>query len=258
MTTEEQPPQSTHQGKSPEQPLPIGAPLPMYDPSNQELLADRDYFTVVNTERTRALREISVTSQAPRTFLGGDGLLWAMQHTNSAVGRHFQSHGLTDRLESGTPVESLDNLITNGIIKGKTFWTMPFSDVGGAGGFGADMPKTAGGIIVVGDYDKYFPIEGPANIRYVVLGEEYMRVLNVIENRYTAQGIQVIPWHDAPKILTEEVNKHSQTSYTYETVDPSQPIRYPPVKNRFRLPSAHKEPQTQEDATPAEDIGPVW
>lgn len=203
-----------------------GEQVSMYNPDNQiKLKGTENYLDVVNTERTRAAREIQAVSGIPVLANGGEGLEWAIRNTNREVGQRFRAHGVAKY-----PVEDLDRLITQGLSQDRTFYSMPFVEERKAGeAFGADMPKTEGGIIVLADYDTQFPTEGNPQIRYILLDEQYMQAADIMRQRYEKFGVEVVPWHDVPKILTENVNSHNpgQEKYSFNSVNPQSPVRYP-------------------------------
>jgi len=205
----------------------IGAPIPIYYPNNQIRLNGEDFATVVNTERTRALREITILTNSPRNATGGDGLEWAINHTDPNVGKHFQAHGLAKN-----PVEDLVVLMDKGLIAGKIFYSMPFIDVGNTSeAFGAQKIKTEGGLVLVSGYDEQFPQEGPMRLKYIIVGEEFIQTIQILRDRFKDLGIEIVPWHDAPIVLTRSYNEHNPDNYIeYQTVSESNPVRYPPKK----------------------------
>ena len=42
-------------------------------------------------------------------------------------------------------------------------------------------------------------------IKYVVVGEEYNRAIDLLREKYPK--VQIVPWHEAPRILTNEYNE---------------------------------------------------
>ena len=191
-------------------------PIPKYDPADQFNVAqlEQEYpewsthgddaeIVAVNYERTRALRKIGDETGIGRDIMfeiGGKGLEWAIDHTPREVGMEYDSHGIAGK--SGA-IEELDTLLKEGIKKDRLFYSMNFVyEPEASEGFGADRPFTAGGFIVVAERNKKLQNDG---IKYVVVGEEYVRVLDLLKRRYPQ--VIFIPWHEAPKVLTNEVNK---------------------------------------------------
>lgn len=253
-----------------------GVDIPTYSPDDQlKLKDDKDFLSVVGTEKTRAAREIDVslreyyrdlenTGNLPGGIYtdtkadGGEGLEWAVKNTDSNIGRHYQGHGLAKN-----PVEGLDNLIKEGVSKDRTLYSMSFIHSPEAeGALGADMPKTEGGIIVLSDYDKRFPYEGDPQIKYILVDEQYMRVVDIMQERYAEHGVKVVPWHDVPKVLSEDFHTHNPEKESQQTpsFDPENPPKYDfgPVKT----PDLYKpSPDNVVQTTPRNEGGPddpVW
>lgn len=72
---------------------------------------------------------------------------------------------------------------------------------------GADHPRAEGGIILIGNYDQTIRANG---IRYVVVGQEYVNVIDLLRQRYSQ--VEIIPWHEAPKKLTTVHNEKTGES----------------------------------------------
>jgi hypothetical protein len=217
--------EARHEEKTAESLSNKGAVVPIYNPDDQIKLKETDDFLkVVNTERTRVAREINKVSGIEALHDGGTGLVWAVENTDRKVGIHYQAHGVAKN-----PVEDLDTLITKGLSPDRVFYSMSFTKAGEfAGAFGAEMPKTEGGIIVVADYGTRFPREGDPKIKYLFLDEQYMRVVDAIQQRYEKYGVKVVPWHEVPKVLTEDANSCSpdKEKHDYKALDPKAPLRY--------------------------------
>ena len=94
---------------------------------------------------------------------------------------------------------------TNGIDKNREFYTMGLvkhEDLAVSGVNGAESPFTSRGFIVVAERGKKLKSDG---IKYVIVGAEYLRVLDILRKRYPQ--VTFIPWHGAPKFFTDEVSK---------------------------------------------------
>lgn len=202
-----------------------GVRVPKYDPNDQihsaqafthlshevisqELaLRDQDQF-LVGCEILRAMREIGQLARFNAfRLLGLDrpGLDWAIDNTDRSVGIKFDAHGIA----KGTPYELLDKLLTEGIRKDRTFYSMSFINAGRYGGaFGADRPFTSGGIIVVSDFGQLLI---DAGIKYVILGEEYNRLIDFLRKKYPQ--VEIVPWHDAPRVLAMAAMKATGQNY---------------------------------------------
>lgn len=190
--------------------------VPLYDPDDQifddtekfpeewerfrENIDDKDLFTVI-VEVTRAHREMTAARGISSHGIGGQGLEWALENINHEVGGSFQAHGLA----KGDPVVGLDKLLTNGVRNDQKFYSMGFHvQKEAAGAFGADHPFTTGGLIVVSEQGKDFTT---GQIKYVIVGEEYRRVVDLLRKKYPK--VKIVPWHDAPSVLTAEYNKYT-------------------------------------------------
>jgi len=162
---------------------------------------DPDIFTVL-VEKTKACREIDKKCGTNLSLaIGGEGLNWALDNVKFEVGESFQAHGIA----KGDPIVGLDTLLTGGIQKDRTFYSMGFhGHIGGSEALGADHPFTEGGIIIVSEFEKHFT-EG--KIKYVILGEEYRRVVDLMRRKYP--GVEIVIWHDAPATLVREYNHNT-------------------------------------------------
>lgn len=117
-----------------------GAPITMYDASKQISLEGGDFATVVNTERTRVLHEISKLTGVSRIDMGGDGLNWALENINKSVGERFQAHGFAK-----FSVYDLVSVFDKGLTKDRTFFSVQFYDTKSSGNPEDYTPKTEGG-----------------------------------------------------------------------------------------------------------------
>lgn len=187
--------------------------IPIYNPEDQigitkNITKDNSYndlgLYTVSCERTRALRNMDPERGSISVATGGEGLLWAIDHIDPEVGRAFDAHGIALKTD---PVEALDKILKNGFDENKTLYTTGFSRQTEAGpAIGADHPFTEGGIVLVSEQGRKL-LEG---IKYVVVGEEYSRVIDIMRERYPE--VVIVPWHDAPRVLTlayNEANKRN-------------------------------------------------
>lgn len=185
-------------------------PIPVYDPLKQikrEGLKDKGNYgdealQAIQVERTRALREKQIISGE---FLGSgsDGLIWALENTPREVGSQFQAHGFGLKVD---PVQGLEDLLTKGIDPKKTFYTTEFTINREAGpAIGADHPFCEGGIILIGDFGQL--IRKKEDIKIVVVGEEFVNVIDLMRERYN--NVEIIPWHDAPTKLIRIYNERT-------------------------------------------------
>ena len=211
-------------------------PLPVYDSKAQRSVSsdgmeetsyeDAELYTVA-VERTRALR--TMDPDRGRLALGGEGLQWAFEHIDPDVGRAFDAHGIAKM----DPVEKLDEILRQGFSSDRTLYTTAFLDQPEAGAaIGADHPFTEGGVVLV---------SGPGQrlrggVKFVVLGEEYSGVIDILRNRYP--GATIVPWHDAPRILTQSYNESTGEHRAYaEVTTDNAPAYEPPLRpgDRARL-----------------------
>lgn len=190
-------------------------------------------LTAISYVRTRFFRQVAERTHVHRQAIGGIGLKWAIDHTAVGVGMQYDAHGIA---EKGDPVTNLDKLLRGGIDRDRDFYSMGFLDVGeAAGAFGAEYPFTQGGFIVAAEFGKKLLKEG---VKYVVVGEEYTEVLDILRKRYPKTVF--VPWNEAPKVFTEESNakrgvtepfevltKENQPTY-YRVVGPRGPGESPP------------------------------
>lgn len=214
-------------------------------------------LTAINFERTRALRKIGSetrTGGLNRLHMGGDGLNWAVDNTPREVGMNFQAHGIAGKLDA---VMELDELLKGGIKPDRTFYTMNFAHQPEAGpALGADRPKTEGGFIVIGDYNKQPAVSG---IKFVVVGEENNRVLDILKHRYPAYTF--IPWNEAPKFLTDLANKVEGKNIVCENLtDENRPYYHvaPSSHNLIERVTIPIENSTPTTTLPDNDTPDVW
>lgn len=199
--------------------------------------SDRE-IVAINYERTRALRQIGDETGIGRNILletGGSGLRWAIDHTPREVGMEYDSHGIAGKRGA---IEELDILLREGIKQDTPFYSMGFIyEPEASAGFGADRPFTIGGFIVIAERDKKLQSSG---IKYVVVGEEYVRVLDILKKRYPQ--VIFIPWHEAPKVLTNEVSKAENREIALELpTEENRPCYHIPKKFGFK-PAPMSEP----------------
>jgi hypothetical protein len=205
--------------------------VPIYDPKNQLRIKGNEkkgnygdaVLYAVAVERTRYMREVQRMYHFPFRSAGGMGLEWAMENTDKGVGRKFQAHGIAGKRD---PVMELDELLTGGIKSDRPLYSMPFAveeEFGGA--FGALHPFTQGGIVVVSEYGRRLLKDG---IKYVILGEEYNRVLGLLQSKYP--DVKFVPWNLAPKVLTEETNRITGQKRDFVEVNENNRPVYPDPK----------------------------
>jgi hypothetical protein len=214
-------------GPSESQEQPTLKPVPRYNPGDQigiiteglegSAFKDPVLHTAV-IERDRAIREMQPGNAPIRKMIGGEGLEWAMTHVAPEVGRSFLSHGIADK--GKPPLLVLDQILSAGFDDTRILYTTAFNDQPEAGAaIGADHPFTQGGIILVAGYKEDMKKEG---VRYVVLGEEFNRVLNLLQGKYS--DVKFLSWDEAPQFLTEEYNRQSGEHIPIQTVtDENQP-----------------------------------
>ncbi len=221
-------------------------PIPIYDPEDQVSVhsegmeitsyTDPEIYTV-SVERTKALRTMDPERSGIRNALGGDGLKWAIDHIDMTVGRSFDAHGFGLKID---PVEGLDTILRKGFNKDQLLYTTQFirnKEVGAA--IGADHPFTEGGIILISDVDKKL-VEG---VRVIIVGEEYCRAINILKNKYP--NYVIVPWHDAPKVLTELYNGKTGEHRVYEKISKDNRPTYAPDNDYLTHKGPVEIPQAQ-------------
>ncbi len=102
---------------------------------------------------------------------------------------------------------------------------------------GASRPITKGGFIVVSKYEKKLH---NSPIKYLIVGEEYNRVIDIIRRRYP--GVVVVTWDNAPEILCEVASKVTgakvsgvvlnEENRPYYHIAPKYPFGRHPVEDR--------------------------
>lgn len=191
-------------------------PIPMYDPSDQVRIFDPhqtanygipELYAIARAHRILT-QDLARQTHIPNALVNGQGLDWAIDHTDRDVAQHFDAHGIT----KGDPVALLKNLLTDG-IKPPGLYTMPFvREIGAAGAFGAETPFTDGGVIVTSGYNQHLNKDG---IKYVFIGEGYIQGVDLFQKVFP--HVQFVPWHDAPRVLTEEASQQIGQTLPYET-----------------------------------------
>lgn len=232
-------------------------PVPIYNPSDQitvilptgeDTYGDKDLYTI-SAARNQEQWEIRKATGAPRG-LPSKGLLWAIDHTSPDVGEKFDAHGIA----KGDPVELLNNILVKGIDKDRTLYSTGFTRSNeAAGAIGASYPKAEGGIIIVGDFDGRLTETG---VKHVIVGEEYMKVVDLLRKKYPA--VQIVPWHDAPKVLTEEYNAKTGENHPYTELHNDNRPYYQPKMIWPRPPQIPPEEKLAQWAEPSKDVGDVW
>lgn len=237
--------------------LPQRTPIPFYDCDNQissddqgekGFYNDSDLYKV-SVERLRALREIRKLTGIPVTQTGGFGLEWAIDNTPREIGQQFDAHGIA----KNDPIKLLNNVLTQGINPTRLLYTMPFiRETTESGALGADHPKTEGGIIIISDVNRKL---SPNGITFVGLGEEYMRVVDMLRKKYP--DVSFIPWHQIPKTLTNAVATKTDTATSVpETSNENRPYypakiigpqRTQTVQSIIPIPTATSPSDTLED-----------
>lgn len=196
-------------------------PVPQYDknfqikpPYGDETHGYRNPgLYAIAVEYTKQARELSAKTGIPITAAGGLGLEWAIDHTSTEIGQHFDVHGFGAK----TDLSDLDKILTDGIRSDRTLFTMPFMrGAEGMEAFGAEIPKRERGIYLISDYDKKITEES-GGIRYVGVGEEYVNAIDEMKRQWA--GVEIVPWHDLPNVLTENYNLHTGENRPYQTLD---------------------------------------
>lgn len=211
-------------------PVPVRIPIPVYDPSDQlavtaEIGEGTSDLALIFNERNRVLREIEMRSEYPATkewvtgrVKGGLGLVWAINHIPYRLGERFNAHGIT--LE---PVLALHRFLTEGVDRSKMLYSMPFANVGEYKDvWTAPHPHHFGGIIIVSDVDEYLISN---RIKFVVLGEEYNRAVHLLRMKYP--DFEFVPWHHAPKVLSERLKQKTGETVKVEELDDENKPYYP-------------------------------
>lgn len=222
--------------------------VPVYDRNNQvvdhtsdfpdeweaqrttpDIQNDPEKFTIL-VEYSKATREIDQLRELGSSITkitGGEGLRWAMTTIDPVVGAAFQAHGI----KKGVPYLSLDRLLREGIQSDRLLYTTEFRNAEEMGAaIGADRPQVEGGILVVSECRKPLAESG---IRYVVLGEEYNRVVDLMRQKYP--GIQITPWNEAPAVLTRAYNETTGEQRPIpELTSANQPSYKPQAESRFK------------------------
>ena len=134
----------------------------------------------------------------------------------------------------------------SGIDADSKLYSMSFTLAGEAlEGLGADMPKTERGIIALSGYAQKLISDG---IKYVVVGEEYNKVIDLLRAKYP--NVTIVPWHDAPAVLSEEATRISGDSFSPPPLDATSRPYYPSKENIT--------PQRMEPIKAADDGADVW
>lgn len=193
-------------------PIPIYDPIAqvhIYDPNDAGSLGSPELNAIAKSHR-RVTKELASKAKISIDFVKGQGLEWAIDHTDHDVATNFQAHGIN----KGIPLLLLKDLLTEGIKNPPGLYTMPFTrETGAAGAFGAETPFTNGGIIVASGYGEDLNTHG---VKYVFLGEGYINGIDLL--RKTFPNFQIVPWHDIPKTLAEEASKQTGENLPYEVV----------------------------------------
>lgn len=211
---------------------PLGEIVPISTPENQiqepfevppeyqEDYGNDPALYTIGAEYTEQSKWIQRVSGLPVLQGGGIGLNWALKNTNPQVGNNFQAHGIA----KGIPWEGLHKILTQGVHQGQHLYSMPFIAFSkGAGAFGAAHPFTTGGIILVANHGKRFQEEG-GRIEYIILDERFHRLIDLMQKKYP--HVKFVPWHDAPKILTQAHNRATNENIKYTEIDNENPPRY--------------------------------
>lgn len=207
-------------------------PVPHYDenlqikpPYGEEAYGYRNPgLYAIAVEYTKQARELSAKAGIPITAAGGLGLEWAVDHTSKEIGRHFDVHGFGAK----TDLSDLDKILSDGIRPDRTLFTMPFiRGEKGMEAFGAEIPKRERGIYLISDYGKKIT-EKDGGIKYVGVGEEYVNAIDEMRRQWP--GVEIVPWHDLPQVLTENYNLHTGENKPYQKPDEENKPRYAPKR----------------------------
>ncbi len=209
-------------------------PVPVYDANSQikpPYNEEDSYYRnpglyAIAVEYTRQAHELAAKTDIPITASGGLGLEWAVDHTPNEIGSHFDVHGFGAK----TDLSDLDKILTDGIHSDRTLFTMPFiRGEEGMEAFGAELPKRERGIYLISDYGKKIT-EKDGGIKYVGVGEEYVNAIDEMKRQWP--GVEIVPWHDLPKVLTESYNLHTGENKSYQALNEENKPRYTPKKFR--------------------------
>ncbi|HTE57443.1 MAG TPA: hypothetical protein VK694_01775 [Verrucomicrobiae bacterium] len=182
---------------------------------------------------------------------GGEGLGWALTHTPSEVGTHYDAHGIANKYD---PVVALDRLLTGGIDPDKPMlYSMGFiDDPENGSAVGADRPLTSGGFIVVAEKDKKLAADG---ISYVVTGEEYASTLDILRERHPE--VTFLSWDEAPAVFTQQTNEAGDTDISVESLYQDEHPTYERPQNNPVLAGDPGE-APMPFAKPSDDDPDVW
>lgn len=191
--------------------------LPTYNPTDQIRVSPTDekgnfgdpVLHAIACEQTRASRTMEANTGIPKDSLEGLRLEWAVKNTHTEVGEKFDVHGVA---KGG--VKELDALLTHGLDPDRTLYTMPFiHNPAMSEAFGADKPKTEGGIYLISDHGKRI---AKGNIKFVGVGEGYSRVIDCMQKKWPQ--VTIVPWHELPKALTQRAQEVTGKTYSYGTL----------------------------------------
>lgn len=229
-------------------------PVPCYSPEDQiTVLEDGEggsykdpTLYAVGVERKRAQDKLIRETGIPREAVGGLGLEWAIKNTPKEVGKEFDAHGIA----KGDPVKMLDDLLKEGIDPSRTLHSMPFTqEIEAAGAFGAEMPSTRGGIIIVSGYGQELSKNG---IKYVILDETYCRAIDALRKKYPEKTF--LPWHKASAVFVSEANRVTGSDIPAPLLSEENSPTYPTKKRPLRAP---KRP-TPVPRPPSEEQDDTW
>ncbi len=218
--------------------------VPRYDKESQLHTADLDVlypewrenhpdkdpelilFDFVRTHEQRRIASLRGISNDFAT----EGLEKAVMQLPEEVGRRFQAHGIAGK--HGSSSSELDTLLTQGIDTSRHLYSTELRynpEISGA--IGADMPFTEGGVFIVSDLDAQLDNQG---IKYVVLGEQYVKCLDAMQSRYP--NVKIVPWHNAPEFFCKIVNSYENTDFSPVQTDYSRSYE---IGQNDHLPGGH-------------------
>ncbi|MCL2331842.1 MAG: hypothetical protein FWC61_04875 [Proteobacteria bacterium] len=129
----------------------------------------------------------------------------AQNHTDGNIGKHFDSHGIAKGTIS-EQIETLNSILSNGIISDKTFYTAPWSipseDIAGVGaalGTSGGTANTGGLFTLVGDYDKL--IKTKDDIKFVAVNSPAYPYIEALQKSFP--GVKFVKMSDMPKTISE-------------------------------------------------------
>lgn len=223
--------------------------IPLYNPDTQLQIVnevpaeyqktygqDPGLYTIA-VEVTRARRHITrETQQGNTTWTGSKGLKWVLDNLDKRIGRQYDTHGIAGKYHD---VSEMDKMLRDGIDSEHGLYSMSLINAEEAtGAFGASHPFTTGGVFMVAESGGTLLKNG---IRYMILGEEFAQVIDIIRARYPE--ITVLSWNEAPAVLIQNAEPVEGPPVVTPVIDPENPPHYSaPVP----LPMMRRAPQSKD------------